>query len=110
MRLIDADMIVTMLQTTLDNKRGEEESPAYTAFESFIRILCSTPSVDAVEAEKYNELREAFVDFACSGINNVAPYCKNRRKECADEHGWCQLGIGDVCRGFNPDGEGREEK
>lgn len=64
---------------------------------------------DFVDVEKYNELREAFVDFACSGINNVAPYCKNRRKECADEHGWCQLGIGDVCRGFNPDGEGREE-
>lgn len=57
----------------------------------------------AVTVEQYNDLREAFVDFVCSGIHNPAPYCKNSRKECTDRVGWCANGC-DACRGFNPDG------
>ena len=58
---------------------------------------------DFVEVEKYNELRENFVDFACSGVNNLAPYCENRCVECVDEQGWCRYGSS--CKGFNPDGK-----
>lgn len=61
---------------------------------------------DFVKVEKYNELREDFIDFACSGVNNLAPYCKNRCVECVDERGWCRYGSS--CKGFNPDGERRD--
>lgn len=64
-------------------------------------------TVDAVEVEKYNrlveayhELRENFVDFVCSGIPNVAPYCLNRCDGCCDAYGWCRQS--DLCQGFNP--------
>ena len=52
-------------------------------------------------SEQYEELREDFVDFVCSGTNNPAPYCKNRCDECVDGRGWCTY---QRCRGFNPDG------
>lgn len=67
----------------------------------------NAPTVDAVEAEKYNrllemyhELRENFVDFVCSGIPNVAPYCLNRCDGCCDAYGWCRQST--LCQGFNP--------
>jgi hypothetical protein len=77
------------------------------------------PTVDAVEAKKYealvemyHELRENFIDYVCSGIPNVAPYCLNKCEECVDGYGWCKQNS-DKCQGFNPaevilDGEGRE--
>lgn len=52
--------------------------------------------------EQYDELRENFVDFVCSGTNNPAPYCKNRRNECVDWYGYCTYNR--CCNGFNPDG------
>lgn len=51
--------------------------------------------------EQYDELRENFVDLVCSGTNNPAPYCKNRRNECVDWYGYCTY---NRCNGFNPDG------
>ena len=59
-------------------------------------------AVDAVEAEKYNDLLDAFIDYVCSGIPNVAPYCCNRCRECVDGRGWCKEDPA-TCRGFNPD-------
>lgn len=50
--------------------------------------------------EKYHELRENFIDYYCSGIPNVAPYCLNRCEECVDGYGWCNQS--DKCQGFNP--------
>ena len=82
------------------------------------RHIEAAPAVDAVEAKKYeelvemyHELRENFVDFVCSGVPNVAPYCLNRCDGCCDAYGWCRQS--DKCQGFNPaevvlDGERRE--
>ena len=71
------------------------------------KLIEDAPRVDAVEVEKYNrfveayhELRENFVDFVCSGIPNVAPYCLNRCDGCCDAYGWCRQS--DLCKGFNP--------
>lgn len=61
---------------------------------------------DVVEVEKYNDLRESFVDFVCSGVHNPAPYCKNVCDGCVDSRGWCTYRR---CNGFNPDGRGGEE-
>ncbi len=56
---------------------------------------------NVVLKEQYEELREAFVDCVCSGVNNLAPYCKNRCDECVDSYGYCTYRR---CTGFNPDG------
>lgn len=64
-------------------------------------VIDKVPTANVVEAEKYNDLRETFIDFVCSGIPNPAPYCKNRRAECVDKNGWCTYGR---CNGFDPDG------
>lgn len=70
-------------------------------------VIDDTPTVDAVEVEQYrrllemyHELRENFVDFVCSGIPNVAPYCLNRCDGCCDAYGWCRQS--NLCQGFNP--------
>jgi hypothetical protein len=49
--------------------------------------------------EMYNELRENFVDYVCSGVRNEAPYCLNRCEYCVDSRGWCKV---ERCQGFNP--------
>lgn len=69
------------------------------------RRIENAPVVDAVPAEKYDALREAFIDYVCSGVSNPAPYCKNRCAECLDRYGWCRNG-GESCAGFDPDKEG----
>ena len=73
-----------------------------------IKHIDEQPTVDAVEVEKYNalvemyhELRENFIDYVCSGVPNVAPYCLNRCEECVTPHGWCKA-MSDKCQGFNP--------
>lgn len=68
---------------------------------NFIALVNNAPAVDAVPAEKYDELRESFVDYVCSGITNPAPYCKNKCAECLDSYGWCRNG-GENCAGFDP--------
>lgn len=108
-RLIDANA----LKRKFDEKEADDVElygcvivecfPADDAKE----IVDKMPTVDAVEVEKYNrllemyhELRENFVDFVCSGIPNVAPYCLNRCDGCCDAYGWCRHS--DKCQGFNP--------
>ena len=65
-----------------------------------IHCGCYKPAADVVETEKYNDLREAFIDFVCSGVHNPAPYCKNRCDGCVDKYGCCTY---KQCNGFNPD-------
>lgn len=72
---------------------------------NFIALVNNAPIVDAVTAEKYDALREAFVDYVCSGVSNPAPYCKNRCAECVDGYGLCRSN-GENCAGFDPDKEG----
>lgn len=47
------------------------------------------------------DLREDFVDYACSGVPNLAPYCKNKTKQCTDGRNWCNNTPG-ACKGFLP--------
>lgn len=89
MRLIDADAIAPKLEGKFN--------------QDYVRYA---PTIDAVPVEQYNDLREAFVDFVCSGVHNPAPYCKNKCAECVDGYGWCTYRR---CNGFNPDGKRRSE-
>lgn len=42
-----------------------------------------------------------FVDFATSGVYNMAPYCANMTNKCVQQNGWCKTDIS-FCRGFYP--------
>ena len=46
----------------------------------------------------YESEKEDFLDYACSGIPNFAPYCFNRHPDCVDERGWCKSA---ECHGFS---------
>ena len=46
----------------------------------------------------YESEKEDFIDFACSGVLNLSPYCLNRNPDCVDERGWCRT---EKCRGFS---------
>lgn len=46
----------------------------------------------------YESEKENFIDFACSGIPNLSPFCFNRHPDCVDERGWCKT---EKCRGFS---------
>ena len=63
-RMIDEDKLLTNVVPVSDSKGQVTWSAVST-----IDIL-TAPTVDAVPVEKYNELREAFVDYVCSGVNN----------------------------------------
>ena len=104
-RLIDADKIVNGIALYMAENAYLNDTPL-DALKMVSNWITEAPTVDAVPVEKYNELREAFVDYVCSGVNNQAPYCKNRIDgDCLDERGWCTYRH---CRGFNPDGERKD--
>lgn len=46
----------------------------------------------------YESEKEDFIDFACSGVPNLSPYCMNRHPDCVDERGWCKT---EKCHGFS---------
>ena len=46
----------------------------------------------------YESEKEDFIDYACSGVPNLSPYCLNRHPDCVDERGWCKT---EKCRGFS---------
>ena len=66
---------------------------------------CINPSVDAVPVVQYNDLRDDFIDYVCSGVQNPAPYCGNATEKCVDARGWC---VNNECNGFTPRGERKE--
>lgn len=103
-RLIDANALLEEIER-IHKKHYAKSREQYIQdfFRATHKRIMNAPTVDAVDAEKYNDLREAFVDFVCSGIQNPAPYCKNKNGMCVNGFGWCLHDSGN-CQGFNPDG------
>ena len=54
----------------------------------------------------YESEKEDFLDYACSGIPNFAPYCFNRHPDCVDERGWCKSA---ECHGFSRNRSQKED-
>lgn len=54
----------------------------------------------------YESEKEDFIDFACSGVPNLSPYCLNRHQDCVDERGWCRA---EKCRGFSRERDSQKE-
>ena len=67
--------------------------------------LEKAPTIDAVPVVQYNDLRDDFIDYVCSGVPNPAPYCRNATEKCVDARGWC---VNSECKGFAPRGERKE--
>ena len=51
---------------------------------------------------KYEAEKEDFLDYALSGTQIAAPFCRNRHPDCVDKRGWC---IPVKCHGFSRDKE-----
>lgn len=105
-RLIDANALKRLTCEWCNKTRPEE--PCEPSECSIMQFYDGQPTVDSVEVEKYktlaemyHDLRENFVDYYCSGVQNVAPYCLNRCEECVDKWGYCKQ-YSDYCKGFNP--------
>lgn len=90
----------------IDQIRWERDVTLSQLEELGLSLGQKTEYANVVSREQYEELREAFVDYVCSGVRNQAPYCKNRCDECVDNRGWCTY---QKCRGFNPDGRVYDE-
>ena len=117
-RLIDVSDAEKSLRALRKGFRRVEEKCAVGAC---ILEIKNVPTIDAVDAkryealiEMYHDLRENFIDYVCSGIPNVAPYCLNKCEDCVTAHGWCKF-ASDKCRGFNPaevilDGERKDNE
>lgn len=52
--------------------------------------------------KKFETEKEDFLDYALSGTQNAAPFCRNRHPDCVDKRGWC---IPVKCHGFSRDEE-----
>ena len=114
-RLIDANDALERLKKAEREMKvvslaGCKAVPMY----GVIDFIETRPTVDAVEVEKYielreqydkiftayHELRDAFIDYVCSGVPNPSPICLNKCPGCCDAYGWCKNN--DKCQGFNP--------
>lgn len=54
----------------------------------------------------YESEKEDFIDYACSGVPNISPYCTNRHPDCVDERGWCRT---EKCHGFSRNRDQKED-
>lgn len=54
----------------------------------------------------YESEKEDFIDYACSGVLNISPYCMNHHPDCVDERGWC---ITEKCHGFSRNHSQKED-
>lgn len=104
-RLIDVNKVIKKLRA---KQIACSDKKLQTAYRITIEELMAAPAANAVEAEKYNDLREAFVDYVCSGEPSPAPWCKNKNGMCVNGWGHCLPEYGN-CQGFNPDGRGGED-
>lgn len=95
---VEREALKGIFNAKADMAAGTPKEVFYAA----VKMIETLPAADVVDAETYNDLRETFVEFVCSGVHNPAPYCKNRRSTCVDSRGWCTYN--GWCEGFNPDG------
>ena len=72
---------------------------------AYMKVVAELEQVKAerdAAVKKYEAEKEDFLDYALSGTQNAAPFCRNRHPDCVDKRGWC---IPVRCRGFSRDKE-----
>lgn len=66
------------------------------AIEAIEQLVRERDAAVAVAENIYSD----FLDFACTEIDNLAPYCGNRCPERIDESVWCK-DVTKFCKGFS---------
>ena len=96
--LEEAATALSTLQAENEKLRAElEQKEKY--YEQMVDALAATESAELEQVKRlYESEKEDFIDFACSGVPNLSPYCLNRHPDCVDERGWCRT---EKCRGFS---------
>ena len=96
--LEEAATDLSTLQAENEKLRAElEQKEKY--YEQMVDALAATESAELEQVKRlYESEKEDFIDFACSGVPNLSPYCLNRHPDCVDERGWCRT---EKCRGFS---------
>ena len=98
--LLDAATALSTLKGENEKMRAELECAresldfARTKDAEIVRLGTELEQVKRL----YESEKEDFIDFACSGVPNLTPYCLNRRPDCVDERGWCRT---EKCKGFS---------
>lgn len=75
---------------------------AATSIETLRADLARVTAERDAAIRKYEAEKEDFLDYALSGTQNAAPFCRNRHPDCVDKRGWC---IPVKCHGFSRDKE-----
>ena len=93
----------------LENGMGDDIADAATALSTLQaeseKLRAELEQVKAerdAAVKKYEAEKEDFLDYALSGTQNAAPFCRNRHPDCVDKRGWC---IPVKCHGFSRDKE-----
>lgn len=107
---MDVEKLIRRLRNDADAYRnGETLGRAFADQEDVLDNAATALSTLQAENEKlrteleqvkqlYESEKEDFINFACSGVPNLSPYCLNRRPDCVDERGWCRI---EKCHGFS---------
>lgn len=107
------DEVVTALSTLQAENEKLREKIEDTRLEGYAKGLGEMSEENEklrAELEQVKQLyeseKENFIDFACSGVPNLSPYCLNRHPDCVDERGWCRT---EKCRGFSRERSQKED-
>lgn len=82
--------------------KQEECRDAALAIKALRADLARVTAERDAAVEKYEAEKEDFLDYALSGTQNAAPFCRNRHPDCVDKRRWC---IPVKCHGFSRDKE-----
>lgn len=111
--------IDTLIKRLYQYNEDWEEGRTQNFFEVFLDCKAAATALSTLQAENeklraefervkrlYESEKEDFIDFACSGVPNLSPYCLNRHQDCVDERGWCRA---EKCRGFSRERDSQKE-
>jgi len=110
--LDDAATALSMLQAENAQLRDEldDMKSALNTTATDRRAIQEKNKEPCVELDRVKQLyeseKEDFIDFACSGVPNLSPYCMNRHPDCVDERGWCRT---EKCRSFSRERDPQKE-
>ena len=104
---MDYDKMICQLRDFKVKIDGERLTPlicldAAASIETLRADLARVTAERDAAIRKYEAEKEDFLDYALSGTQNAAPFCRNRHPDCVDKRGWC---IPVKCHGFSRDKE-----
>lgn len=100
---MDYDKLIERLKSAAGGPEGIKMcQDAALTIETLRDDLARVTAERDAAIRKYEAEKEDFLDYALSGTQNAAPFCRNRHPDCVDKRGWC---IPVKCHGFSRDKE-----